>query len=79
MDREVCHVYSYFNLDLVNTVTNDLVYHDSVDEYIRLVNKRFGGRIDRHRLVTVVNRNSNHMINEDNIASIKDYTGKKAI
>ena len=43
MDREVCHVYSYFNLDLVNTVTSDLVYHDSVDEHIRLLNKRFGG------------------------------------
>lgn len=78
MEREVCHVYSYFNLDLVSTVTNDLVYHDSVDEYIRLLNKRFGSRIDRHRLITVVNRNSNHMINEDNISSIKDFSRKKA-
>ena len=77
MDKEVCHVYSYYNLDLVNNVTDDLVYYDYVDEYIRLLNKRFGGRIDRHRLVTVVNRNSNHMINKDNILSIKGFKNKK--
>lgn len=77
MEREVCHVYSYYNLDLVDTVSNDLVYHDSVEEYIRLLNKSYNNGYGRNRLVTVVNRNSNHMINEDNIDSIKDFSHKK--
>ena len=79
MDREVCYVYAYYNQDLENTVSSDLVYHDYVDEYLRVINKRYGGRYDRNRLISVVNRNKNHMVNEENICDIKDFSNKKEI
>lgn len=77
MDREVCYVYSFYSLDLENTINSDLVYHDCMNEYLAYLDKRFKKTFNGMRRINVIHRNKNSMVTEDNFDNIKDLNNMK--